>query len=73
MAGNAGELKINLNGNPLQEIEKGEDVQFQNGAGIVITADKKLYNMVNATGYAPRLIEMNVTGKGFQLYTFTFG
>ena len=73
VAGNAGELKINLNGNPLQEIEKGEDVQFQNGAGIVITADKKLYNMVNATGYAPRLIEMNVTGKGFQLYTFTFG
>ena len=32
-----------------------------------------LYNVVSANDYSPKTLELNITGKGFKIYTFTFG
>lgn len=73
VAGNPAQLSVRLDENPLSPEQRGEDVSILNGKGIVEVEEEKLYNVVAAPDYDPHLIEILVTGKGFQLYTFTFG
>ena len=51
---------------PINDSDKGFDL------GKPIT-DEKLYNLVRSKDSGNHLIEINVTGKGFRIYTFTFG
>ena len=39
----------------------------------VLVRENRLYNIVSDQGYKSRLVEIDVEGKGFQIYTFTFG
>ena len=34
---------------------------------------QRLYNLINSDEYGQHVITVDVRGKGFQLYTFTFG
>ncbi|QQR93078.1 MAG: redoxin domain-containing protein [Candidatus Iainarchaeum archaeon] len=73
VAGNPAELSVRLDENPLTPENRGEDVSILNGKGTVSVEEEKLYNLVASPNYDPHLIEILVSGKGFQLYTFTFG
>lgn len=73
VAGNPAQLSVRLDANPITPEQRGEDVSILNGKGIVDVSEEKLYNLVSAPNYDPHLLEFHVTGKGFQLYTFTFG
>ena len=69
VAGGNGTLDILLdNQTPLQD-QYGLD----NVDGNVIVNQQRLYSLIDDTGYNQRTIEIDVTGKGFQVYTFTFG
>lgn len=73
VAGNPAQLSVQLDGSPLSPEQRGEDVSILNGKGTVSVEEEKLYSLIAAPNYDPHLIEILVTGKGFQLYTFTFG
>ncbi len=62
-------LTIELNQNPLTEENTGTDVQNL----AVPVEEQKLYNLVSSQDYSQKTIVFEVTGKGFELYTFTFG
>ena len=34
---------------------------------------QRLYNVINSNAYGKRVVAIDIKGKGFQLYTFTFG
>ena len=60
--------------------EDGATKILNNSLGKDLTADGKfvldgqrLYNLALHNNYGSHSIIINVTGKGFQLYTFTFG
>ncbi len=48
----------------------GKDVSYN---GSVIVDKQRLYNLGLYEDYKPRSIVLDVKGKGFQIYTFTFG
>jgi thiol-disulfide isomerase/thioredoxin len=39
----------------------------------VTVNQQRLYSLIDDTGYNQRTLEIDVTGKGFMIYTFTFG
>ncbi|MBI4145568.1 thioredoxin family protein [Candidatus Woesearchaeota archaeon] len=41
--------------------------------GSVSVADERLYNVVMSDDYEPHELELRISGKGFRIYTFTFG
>ncbi len=47
----------------------GEDVV----EGIALIHEEKLYNIVSDEKYQERTLKLKIEGKGFRLYTFTFG
>jgi thiol-disulfide isomerase/thioredoxin len=57
----------------LNEKNKGYDVIIQNDKGIANIIDFKLYNLVSGEDYNEHIIQIDVIGKGFKIYTFTFG
>ncbi|MBI4043848.1 MAG: redoxin domain-containing protein [Candidatus Diapherotrites archaeon] len=51
----------------------GTDAQNVNGKAVVQVAGQKLYNVVSDSDYFEKTLTLHVNGKGFELYTFTFG
>lgn len=67
--GNA-ELKIYLDGNPLPSEYSGTDITSGN---ILQISEAGLYNIISSDTSSSHVMEIEVSGKGFQMFTFTFG
>jgi thiol-disulfide isomerase/thioredoxin len=70
VAGGTGELYISEDGSDLTDSSRGLDVSE---GGTVIIDRQKLYNLATHEEYGRHNIVIDVTGKGFEIYTFTFG
>lgn len=57
----------------LTENNKGSDITFKNGKSTANINEFKLYNLVLGKDYGEHAIQIDVIGKGFKIYTFTFG
>jgi len=64
------ELKIFLDGKPLEQKYSGKDIPSGNS---IIVSEPNLYNIINSKNSASHLMEIEINGKGFQMFTFTFG
>ena len=89
VAGNTAEITLSVNDNELSLEEVGSDVQIKNGKATVSVNEQKLYNLVDDSASFDsnqerfeylknsfsneKTITIEVKGKGFQIYTFTFG
>lgn len=69
VAGGTGELLISEDGSPLGEGSRGTDVS---GSSVKVDG-QKLYNLASHEGYGSHYLVIDAVGKGFQIYTFTFG
>ncbi|QLH06709.1 redoxin family protein [Nitrosopumilus ureiphilus] len=67
---NNAELEIFLDGEPLPSEYAGKDITSKN---ILTVSEAGLYNIINSETSASHTIEIKVEGKGFQIFTFTFG
>ena len=64
------ELELFLDGETLSENYSGIDIT----SGNILTVDEpNLYNIVNVDESSSHIMEIKVKGKGFQIFTFTFG
>jgi thiol-disulfide isomerase/thioredoxin len=70
VAGGKGQLHILENSSPLDDSSRGTDISED---GTVKIDDQRLYNIVEHEGYGNHQIAIDVAGRGFQIYTFTFG
>jgi thiol-disulfide isomerase/thioredoxin len=70
VAGGKGQLHILENNSPLDDSSRGTDISED---GTVKIDDQRLYNIVEHEGYGNHQIAIDVAGRGFQIYTFTFG
>jgi thiol-disulfide isomerase/thioredoxin len=70
VAGGNGELHILEDNSPLDNISRGTDVSED---GIIKIDGQRLYNVVAHEDYGTHQITIEVAGRGFQIYTFTFG
>lgn len=57
----------------LDEENKGPDIMIKDGKGISDVREFKLYNLVSGQDYEEHIIQIDAIGKGFKIYTFTFG
>jgi thiol-disulfide isomerase/thioredoxin len=64
------ELEIFLDGKPLPTEYSGKDISEDN---LLQVTEAGLYNIISSDTSASHLIEINVNGQGFQIFTFTFG
>ncbi len=69
VAGKKSLLEVYVDGKIVDEINKGSDVVERK----VSVDENRLYNLVSAQDYGAHLVQIKVKGKGFQIYTFTFG
>jgi len=65
-----GELEIFLDGVPLSAKYSGDDIISGNKLTV---SEPNLYNIINSENSASHLMEIQISGKGFQIFTFTFG
>ena len=71
VAGGKGELHILEDNSPLDDSSSGTDISED---GTVKIDGQRLYNIVeHEEGYGNHQIAIEVAGRGFQIYTFTFG
>lgn len=63
-------LEIFLDDLPLSPDYSGKDITEGNKVKVT---DAGLYNIINSDNSSTHLIEIKVNGKGFQIFTFTFG
>jgi thiol-disulfide isomerase/thioredoxin len=70
VAGGSGELQISEDGSALAGSSRGLDVSEE---GAVAIDGQKLYNLAMHEEYGKHSIVIDVAGKGFEIYTFTFG
>jgi thiol-disulfide isomerase/thioredoxin len=70
VAGGNGTLHVSEDGSSLTAISRGLDV-MEDGAAAV--DGQKLYNLATHHDYGKHQIVIDVAGKGFEVYTFTFG
>ncbi|MBS3101783.1 thioredoxin family protein [Candidatus Woesearchaeota archaeon] len=70
---NGSDAFVFLDTNFLNDGNKGSDAEIEGGKSIVKMGEFRLYNIVFAEGYGEHVIELQVAGKGFRIYTFTFG
>ena len=63
------ELEIFLDGVALPAKYSGKDTT-ENG---IIVSEAGLYNIINSENSASHMMEIKISGKGFQIFTFTFG
>ena len=72
-------LVVSLDNKVEDLTNKGADVVVSNSSGSISSArvafvhDFKLYNVAAAPDYGTSTLKLHVVGKGFKLYTFTFG
>jgi len=64
------ELEIFLDGEPIPPEYSGKDIVDNY---ILQVTEPGLYNIINSDMSSTHLIEIKVKGKGFQIFTFTFG
>lgn len=64
------ELEISLDGKPLPTEYAGIDISKGNKLKV---SEAGLYNIINSETSSTHLMEIKVKGKGFQIFTFTFG
>lgn len=57
----------------LDDNNKGADAVMKDGRGIADISEFKLYNLVSGQDYGEHIIQIDVIGRGFKIYTFTFG
>lgn len=67
---NPAELEIFLDGKPIPPEFAGTDIVDGN---ILRVSEPRLYNVVDSDASERHLLEMRVSGQGFQIFTFTFG
>ena len=67
---NNAELEILLDGKPLPVDYAGLDIS--EGSTLTVS-EAGLYNIINSDTSSSHVLEINVKGKGFQIFTFTFG
>ena len=70
VAGGKGELRILEDNSSLDNSSRGTDISED---GTVKIDGQRLYNAVEHEGYGNHQIAIEVAGRGFQIYTFTFG
>jgi thiol-disulfide isomerase/thioredoxin len=70
VAGDKGQLHILEDNSPLDNSSRGTDISED---GTVKIDGQRLYNVVEHEGYGNHQIAIEVAGRGFQIYTFTFG
>ena len=64
------EIEIFLDGIPLNEKNTGKDISLN---GKLIVSDPGMYNIIDSENSISGILEMEIQGKGFQAFTFTFG
>ncbi|MBI3035080.1 thioredoxin family protein [Candidatus Woesearchaeota archaeon] len=57
----------------LNENNKGSEITIKDGKSTTNISEFKLYNIVSGKGYGEHVIQIDAIGKGFKIYTFTFG
>ena len=67
---NRADLEIFLDGDPIAKIYAGSDLT--DGNTITVT-ESDLYNIISSEKSATHELEIKIKGKGFEMYTFTFG
>jgi len=67
---NDAKLEIFLDGQPLPSEYHGRDITSNN---ILEVSEAGLYNIIKSENSSSHIVEIKVTGKGFQIFTFTFG
>ena len=67
---NNAQLEIFLDGVPLTEKYSGTDIVSGNQ---LIVSDPGMYNIINSDTSISHIMEIQIKGKGFQAFTFTFG
>ncbi len=67
---NTAELKIFLDGNSIPAKYSGEDITSESS---LIVSEAGLYNIISSENSESHIIEIQIEGKGFQIFTFTFG
>lgn len=72
VAGGEGELRVMEFGNNSQTADpySGNDLDAE---GKLVINGQRLYNIGNSQEYGNHQIEIDVSGSGFRIYTFTFG
>jgi thiol-disulfide isomerase/thioredoxin len=78
VAGGSGTVSVLEDGRPLDRSAAGADVRAVASSAPAVAAvatidGQRLYNLVNHQEYGEHQIQIDVAGKGFQIYTFTFG
>ena len=71
-SGEGSEIESFVDAKPLNESKAGADIEIINGKSIAKINEERLYNLVDYE-YDSHLLELGIKGKGFKLYTFTFG
>jgi hypothetical protein len=67
---NSAELEILLDGKVLPPEYSGYDITEDNTLQVT---EAGLYNIISRDTSSSHLLEIDVKGKGFQIFTFTFG
>jgi len=67
---NYAELEIFLDGFPLNEKNVGKDISLN---GKLLVSDPGMYNIIDSESSISGILEIDIQGKGFQAFTFTFG
>jgi len=70
---NNSKINVMVDNQYLTESTKGEDIMLENNRSIAYVSDSKLYSIANAEDYGDHFLSIKVSGKGFRIYTFTFG
>ena len=73
VAGNTGTLALDVDGRNVTSEESGEDVFLDGDVTRVLIEDQTLYNVINDSDYFQKTLTITADGKGFRIYTFTFG
>ncbi len=67
---NNAELEIFLDGEPLPTKYAGSDITSGN---MLIVSEPDLYNIISSENSSSHILEIQIMGKGFQTFAFTFG
>ncbi|MBA4718435.1 MAG: redoxin domain-containing protein [Nitrosopumilus sp.] len=67
---NVAELEIFLDGKPISAKYSGDDIT---SGSMLIVSEPDLYNIISSENSESHLLEIQIEGKEFQIFTFTFG
>jgi len=70
---NGSEAFVFLDNEVLNGKNRGSDAIVAGNRSIANVREFRLYNLANAENYDTHAININIVGKGFKIYTFTFG